>query len=691
MKRWLTWVVVCLMTTTTFAQHTLDYLFMDVVLDTNGDAYVQEMRSMDVGGSGTECYITFNNLPDGMELRDLSVKDGATVYAFEQYWNTERTRSQKASRCGFHKTDEGIEVCWGLGDVGRHNYIVRYVISNLVRSYEESDGFNHSFYEASYPAARTAYVNIRALHRDDALSYTSADIWDLPCFQATTPLEWTELNLSELNVDSTLVDEAPKLLAKNTGKLQLDSLYYPAAKAWAFGYDGYLLFSPDGAIRAENDSTRMSQGESIIVMAEFEKGMFKPAMEGDVDKFETVKERAFFNSDYSLDDESDGTWQRSSFYGGDSDTPLWVNYLAMILVVLLLAGLVLLPIWGICYGIVRLIWGKKIDQRKWNKKLSRLIGEKVDTLPYHRDPPMNGRLTCSQRILTSMRPKNPLGISQLIEAFMLRMLYKGIIQLSTEKDAKGKVREVFLISAPEKPRDTNESDDHKDIIHLYNPYMQQYIQERESKLQTPIDDVHLEYQLNRLLYLAAGKDHLLQPDELKKFIEDHALSIRPYARLVDYMVNATVPLDNLPKEGAKEVYGFFKFLNDFTLVNERELSEVSLWKEYLVFASLYGMAKEVRKGMQKVAPDVMKLDKITGMLLATGASGVLVGSLIDTMNNSYRYVKNFRTAEEIRAAKVAAMEAAERAARERRYSGGGGHSSHHGGGGHSGGGGSGVR
>ena len=323
--------------------------------------------------------------------------------------------------------------------------------------------------------------------------------------------------------------------------------------------------------------------------------------------------------------------------------------------------------------------------------MSRLIGEKVDTLPYHRDPPMNGRLTCSQRILTSMRPKNPLGISQLIEAFMLRMLYKGIIQLSTEKDAKGKVREVFLISAPEKPRDTNESDDHKDIIHLYNPYMQQYIQERESKLQTPIDDVHLEYQLNRLLYLAAGKDHLLQPDELKKFIEDHALSIRPYARLVDYMVNATVPLDNLPKEGAKEVYGFFKFLNDFTLVNERELSEVSLWKEYLVFASLYGMAKEVRKGMQKVAPDVMKLDKITGMLLATGASGVLVGSLIDTMNNSYRYVKNFRTAEEIRAAKVAAMEAAERAARERRYSGGGGHSSHHGGGGHSGGGGSGVR
>ena len=691
MKRWLIWVVVCLTTTATFAQHSLDYLFMDVVLDTNGDAYVQEMRSMDIGDYGTECYITFNNLQDGMELKDLSVRDGATVYAFEQSWDTGRTRSQKANRCGFHKTDEGIEVCWGIGDEGRHNYIVRYVITNLVRSYEESDGFNHSFYEASYPAANTAYLNIRALHADDALSYTSADIWDLPCFQATTPLEWVDMNLSELHADSTLTDEAPQLLEKKSGKLQLDSLYFPAAKAWAFGYDGYLLFSPDGAIRAENDSTYMRTGESIIVMAEFEKGMFKPAMEGDVSKFETVKERAFYDSDYSLDDETDGTWQRASFYGGDSDTPLWVNYLAIGLGAILFGLILLLPLWGLGYGIVRLFWGKKIDQWKWNKKLSKLIGEKVNTLPYQRDLPMQGRLTCSQRILSTMRPSNPLGISQLIEAFMLRMLYKGTIQLSTEKDAKGKMREVFLISEPEKPRDTNESDDHKNIIQLYSSYKQDSIKQRETKLMMPIDDVHLEYQLNRLLYLAAGKDHLLQPNELKKFIEDHALSIRPYARLIDYVVNDQVPLQNLPKEGAKEVYGFYKFLNDFTLVNERELSEVSLWKEYLVYASLYGMAKAVRKAMQKVAPDVMKLDKITSMLLTTGASGVLVGSLIDTMKSSYGYVKCYQTAEEIRAARVAAAEAAARAARERRYSGGGGHSSHHGGGGHSGGGGSGVR
>ena len=98
----------------------------------------------------------------------------------------------------------------------------------------------------------------------------------------------------------------------------------------------------------------------------------------------------------------------------------------------------------------------------------------------------------------------------------------------------------------------------------------------------------------------------------------------------------------------------------------------------------------MREGMKQLAADVMKLDEITSMLLAAGTSGVLVGSLIDAMQHSYRYVNSFRTAEEIRADKAAAMAAA-RAARAQRYSGGGGHSSFGGGGGHSGGGGSGVR
>lgn len=730
-----------------FAQHTLEYMLMNVVLDTNGDAYVQEFRQMHIAPYGTENYISFYNLPEGMELKNVSVQEDGEFYTYDKYWDMSRSRAEKTFHCGINYSDQGPELCWGLGKEGDHSYLVRYVITNLVRSYEESDGFNHSFYEAASPAANDAFVVIHALKRD-SVQYKPEDIWNLPYFKITNLDEWVDLNIVSdendatdgtvdaydptrqkgmnpwgkpvedndsppqlfsllqlrqmadslgISLDSlaTVLQENPRrfnrlLDNEKTVELQLDTLRHPAVKAWAFGYNGYLDFYPNGALRAMNDSLPMYSGESMIIMVEFEKGMFNPAMKGEVSKFETVKERAFFDSDYSLDDEEDGTDKRASFLGGDSDTPMWMNWLVNILAALFLGALIILPIWGVIHFIRRLFWGKQIDQKKWDKNMTKLLGVKVENLPYYRDPPAGGRLTFSQRILAGLRPTDGVGISHLIEAFMMRMLYKGSIQITTETTEDGKLRDVFLITKPEEINNAEAHEDHAKIMGLYHKSMQDVIDRKENGIHVKIDDENLENLLHKLLYLAAGEDHLLQPDELKAFIEANPLKIRPYAQAVNYLVNASINQKLLPKEESKQVYGFHKFLKDFTLVNEREMTEVSLWKEYLVFASLYGLGDQVRKGMKKIAPDIMQLDKITSMLLASGASAVMVGSLISTMQKSYRYAQMYKTADEIKIERAAARAAA-RAARTYRSSGGGGRSSYSGGGGHSGGGGSGVR
>ena len=751
MKRLLTVVAFFVMATTAFAQHRLNYMMMNVVLDTNGDAYVQELRQMDIGSQGTECYISFNNLPEGMELQGLTVSEDTIVYTVDKTWNINRSRSRKAYHCGFHPTEAGVEICWGIGDMGSHTYMVRYVIKNLVRSYKESDGFNHSFYEAANPPANTAFVVIHALQRNDSIAHTPEDIWNLPYFQVTSLDDWVNRNLAyegelfanqvddendvtkqegmtpwgkpianavrtplfslmelrqiadslNITIDSlvTVLSEHPRLVANflnqnkvNHNEQKLDTLSHPRVKAWAFGYNGYVDFYPDGSLRAMNDSLPMNEGESIIIMAEFEKGMFNPAMKGSVDKFETIKVRAFYDSDYTLDDEEDGTDKVSaSLMGGDSQTSMLENIIVEGIVILIFVLLIGLPLWGIIYFIRRLIWGKQIDQKKWDKNMSKLLGEDVRLLPYYRDPPAGGKLTFSQRILTGLRPEVELGISQLIEAFMLRLLYKGSIQITTETTENDKVRDVFQISQPDVISIDEEYKDHQQIIGLYSDPMRDAIRLKEAKVGVKIDDEHLENLLHRLLYAAAGEDHLLQPDELKDYIEANPLKIRPYASAVNYVVNASVRTGNIPKEEAKQVYCFHKFLKDFTLVNEREMTEVSLWKEYMVFASLYGMADQVRKAMKKIAPDIAKLDDITSMLLASGSSAVLVGSLITTMNRSYRFVETFRTAQEIQAARAARSLSGSSYSGGRRSSGGGGRSSYRGGGGHSGGGGSGVR
>ena len=112
------------------------------------------------------------------------------------------------------------------------------------------------------------------------------------------------------------------------------------------------------------------------------------------------------------------------------------------------------------------------------------------------------------------------------------------------------------------------------------------------------------------------------------------------------------------------------------------LEEVYLWKGYLVFATLYGNADQVRKDMKSVIPDLKRLGNIEAMGIDDDyfddSSYLACGLLAANMERSISYVDNYETPEE-------------RAARESRDSSGGGSSSYGGGGGSDGGGGSGFR
>lgn len=52
-----------------------------------------------------------------------------------------------------------------------------------------------------------------------------------------------------------------------------------------------------------------------------------------------------------------------------------------------------------------------------------------------------------------------------------------------------------------------------------------------------------------------------------------------------------------------EMLGFYRFLKDFTLVNERDAKEVNIWNDYLIFATLFNKAKQVAKQLKKIVPN----------------------------------------------------------------------------------------
>ena len=58
------------------------------------------------------------------------------------------------------------------------------------------------------------------------------------------------------------------------------------------------------------------------------------------------------------------------------------------------------------------------------------------------------------------------------------------------------------------------------------------------------------------------------------------------------------------REEALHLAGLEKFLKEFSQIDKREPIEVKLWNEYLMFAQLLGMAKEVMKQFEKLYPEI---------------------------------------------------------------------------------------
>ena len=67
-----------------------------------------------------------------------------------------------------------------------------------------------------------------------------------------------------------------------------------------------------------------------------------------------------------------------------------------------------------------------------------------------------------------------------------------------------------------------------------------------------------------------------------------------------YMVDSTL------KDEAVQLKGLKNFLKDLTLIKEKEALQVHLLEEYLMFAQMFGIAKEVSKEFEELYPKIIE-------------------------------------------------------------------------------------
>ena len=556
------WITLALMlwvsSAMVFAQPVLHDLDIRVELSKNGDARITETRQMTIDKQGTECYIGLSEMSPST-VKDLSVSDESR----QQYenigeWKVDRSRSEKAGRCGIVEKGNGsYELCWGIGDSGLRTYVTSYTITGLVRGYPDADALRHVFLDEN--------VSPKPIHA----------------------------KVTIVGADTTMV-------------------FTPdTCGIWGFRFYGELGFA-NGTMVAETTGPMDSEA-ALYIMAQFPKGMLEPDIQVTDDTFEHKKQLALEGSDYLEE-----VIEQSSDKGGmNAPTAMGI-----------LGGSI------VCLGSIFYYFSGSRSRKKRKKIMA--WAKSVD---YFKSIPLEGNLQQANDMLNAFNVGKTPNYKRLISATILHLINEGVFSVEPVMTEAGTMEKRFVV---------------KEILPLEKDW-------------SP-----LAYKMHEIFNKASGENHVLDPKELETFMENgNNLKV---AKSFLYALHTMRTLDYYEdhKDEVCEVFGFKRFLEDFTLMNERHLTETKLWNDYMVWATLYGNAEQVIKDMKAINPEFFKMDQVAIQLSDNVILPVVYASVFKGTDHIFDMMVKSRK-EPVRSHRSRSSSS--------RSSGGGGRSSYRGGGG----------
>lgn len=318
-------------------------------------------------------------------------------------------------------------------------------------------------------------------------------------------------------------------------------------RVWAFGMVGNVWVE-DGALVFE--STEPFKYQSFLsAMVRFEKGLFEPAEKGD-GSFESLRDKAFEGSDYDDDDSAD--FEEILFR------------IIFIIIFVIPAMLILLTI--IYLIILRIYW--RITGRKYVKKI---FGRtKIDG--WSRDVPFGGNPTALFSLLISgdnLSKDRKKLFPNLVSAYFLKWIQEGLLSVERDLDNFEKMNLRFVKG------DTEIAFEDSMEGTIYNAALK-----------------------------AAGENLLLEANEFKNWSYKHDTTVTKWP---DEAVSSAKPLwETATEEERCKAVEFKNYLNDFTILDQREAPEVNTWKQYMVLAASLGIAEKVARNFEKLFPQMME-------------------------------------------------------------------------------------
>ena len=347
---------------------------------------------------------------------------------------------------------------------------------------------------------------------------------------------------------------------------------------WSFGFEGDV-HNVDGEIVAKSDGD-VQYGQ---VMLRFPKGTFDTPYKIDED-FQYYAEMAQEGSDYGSADDA------GNYDEDDYDSTRFEPFPFFLNAILSLIG----PIIGfIFFGLaIKSLTGASGDYKFVNKKILEKPSKFKDQ--YYRDIPYDGPIEDTYLISQNAKGLN-INYENYITAFLLKWVYEDAISFAEEEE-----KVLFFnskssyITINHKPSNMSEvesgffdilqkSEQYSDDGKIKQKHIEKFIKNNETFMENYFES----FSENSLDKLSDGG--YLTNDRKKK-----ALSSKYKNKIT--ITNSGVDLyENFIK--------FKNYLEDYSLIEERDINEVKLWDGFMIYAALYGISKKVYSNFTEIYPE----------------------------------------------------------------------------------------
>ncbi|MBQ9834662.1 MAG: DUF2207 domain-containing protein [Bacilli bacterium] len=343
--------------------------------------------------------------------------------------------------------------------------------------------------------------------------------------------------------------------------ITINSNYYfeDSIEVWGYGVKGDYAYVSNGEIKLSAEDA-MDSDEYVVLLAKIPSGTFQTtaSLENDFDHYSNMAQKG-----------------SSSF-----------NKILAIIIEFVISILGFLP-----YVLVFVLIAKKAsnNQSKYTKLRYEGVSNKVS-----KDNPMFREIPCEKDIYIASYISNAYKLdtnkSNFIGCLLLKWIKDNIIRI--EKNEKG--RNVIRFMYKVLPDEYTAYDSERDLFNwMHGSSVNEVLEKKEF-----------------VWYCKNHYKSILEWTEDNFRITREILSSKGWITTKQetgtFKINHRFATPKLYEEACK-IDGLKKYLIEFSNIKEKEPIEVHLWKEYLMFAQLFGIAEKVAKQFKDFYPEINEI------------------------------------------------------------------------------------